>query len=65
MMKITLLTLPDIVDSATDDEKAQDDDVMIDNGMPDDVCGKMQVQIIFLNGEDNNDEVEDDNNVKK
>ena len=51
---------PDNVDSLTDDEEVQDGDVIIDNGLPSDVCEMVQVQTIFLNGEENNDEVEDD-----
>ena len=41
---------PDNVESLTDDEEVQDDDVMIDNGFASDVLGTMQVQTNFLNG---------------
>ena len=43
---------PDNVDLLADDEEVQDDDVMIDNGLASDVCGKVQIQTNFLNGED-------------
>ena len=63
---IDIVTLrPDNVDALTDDEEVQDDDVMIDNGLPSDVCGTAQVQINFLNREDSDDEVEDDDNAKE
>ena len=38
---------------------------MIDNGLPNDVCGMLQVLKVFLNGEDNDDEVKDDDNAKE
>ena len=41
---------PDNVESLTDDEEVQDDDVMIDNGFASDVLGTMQVQTNFSNG---------------
>ena len=47
---------PDNVDLLTDDEEVQDDDVMIDNALPSDVYGKVLVQTIFLNRENNDDE---------
>ena len=47
---------PGNVDLLTDDEEVQDDDVMIDNALPSDVCGKVLVQTIFLNRENNDDE---------
>ena len=56
---------PNNVDSLTDDEEVQDDDVMIDNGFPSDVCGTVQVQTNFLNGKDNDNEVEDDDDIKE
>ena len=55
---------PDNVDSLTDDEKVQDDDVMIDDELPSDVCGTEQVQNI-LNREHNDDYVEDNDGVKE
>ena len=60
-----VLLPPDNVDSLTDDEEVQDNDVMVDNGLQSDVCGTVQVQANFLNGEDNDDEVEDDDNAKE
>ena len=47
---------PDNVDLLTDDEEVQDDDAMIDNALPSDVCVKVLVQTIFLNRENNDDE---------
>ena len=35
----TVILLPDNADSLTDDEKAQDNPVMIDNGFPSDIFG--------------------------
>ena len=49
----------------TDDDEVQDDDALIDNGLPSDVCGTVQVQTYFLNGEDNDHEGEDDDNAKE
>ena len=34
---------PDNVDLLTDDEEVQNDDVMIGNGFPSDVCGTVQI----------------------
>ena len=56
---------PNNAESLTNDKEVQDDDVTIDNGLPSDVCGMVQVQTNFLNGEDNDDEVKDDDNVKE
>ena len=56
---------PNNAESLTNDKEVQDDDVTIDNGLPSDVCGMVQVQKNFLNGEDNDDEVKDDDNVKE
>ena len=55
----------DNVDSLTDDEEVRDHDVMIDNALPSDVCVTVQVQTNFLNREDHDDEVEDDDNAKE
>ena len=38
----TVVLLPDNVDSLTDDEEAQDNHVMIDNGFPRDIFGTNQ-----------------------
>ena len=57
---------PDNVESLTDDEEAQDDDVMINNGLLNDVCGMVQVHTNFLSEEDDDDdEVEGDDNSKE
>ena len=56
---------PDYVVLLADDEEEQDDDVMIDNRLPSDICGTVQVQTNFLTGEDKDDEVEDDDNAKQ
>ena len=55
----------DNTDLLTDDEEVQDYTVMIDNGLPNDVCDTVQVQTNFLSGEDNHDEVEDDDNAEE
>ena len=39
----TVILLPDNVDSLTDDKEAQDNYVMIDNGIPSDIFGKNNV----------------------
>ena len=57
----TVILLPENVDSLTDDEEAQDNHVMIDNGFPSDIFGTNK---LFLGGEDNEDEVEDDGNAE-
>ena len=65
---VDIVILPqDNVESLSDDDddEVQDDDVMIDNGLPNDVCGMLQVLKVFLNGEDNDDEVKDDDNAKE
>ena len=63
---VDLVILPaDNTDLLTDDEEVQDYTVMIDNGLPSDVCDTVQVQTNFLSGEDNHDEVEDDNNAEE
>ena len=56
---------PDNYDSLTDDEEVKDVDVMIDNGLLSDICGMVQVQANFLNGEYSNDEVEEDDDAKE
>ena len=62
---VDILILPaNNVDSLTDEEVVQDDDLMIDIELPSDVCGMVQVQTSFLNGEENDDEVEDHGNAK-
>ena len=38
---------------------------MIDNALPSDVCVTVQVQTNFLDREDHDDEVEDDDNAKE
>ena len=60
-----VILLSDNVDWLADDEEVQDDDLMIDNGLPSDVCGTVQVQTNFSNGEDNHDQLEDDDNTKE
>ena len=63
---VDLVILPaDNTDLLTDDEEVQDYTVMIDNGLPSDVCDTVQVQTNFLSGEDNGDEVEDDDNAEE
>ena len=63
---VDLVILPaDITDLQTDDEEVQDYTVMIDNGLPSDVCDTVQAQTNFLSGEDNDDEVEDDDNAEE
>ena len=63
---VDLVILPaDNTDLLTDDEEVQDYTVMIDNGLPSDVCDTVQVQKNFLSGEDNHDEVEDDDNAEE
>ena len=42
-----VLLPPDNIDSLKDDEKVLDDDVIIDDELPSDVCGTVQVQNIF------------------
>ena len=59
-----LILPPNNVDSLTDEEEVQDDDLIIDIELPSDVCGMVQVQTNFLNGEENHDEVEDHGNAK-
>ena len=56
---------PGNVDSSTEGEEVQDEDIIIDNGLPSHIYGKIQVQIIFLNGENNDVEVEDNDNAKE
>ena len=56
-----VVLLPDNIDSLTDDEEAQDNHVMIDNGFPSDIFGTKQN---FFGGEDNVDEAEDDGNAE-
>ena len=56
----TVVLLPDNVDSLTDDEEAQDNHVMIDNGFPSDIFGTKT----FLGGEDNENIGEDDGNAE-
>ena len=63
---VDLVILPaDNTDLLTDDEEVQDHTVMIDNGLPSDVCDTVQVQTNVLSGEDNHNEVEDDDNAEE
>ena len=52
-------------DSLAGDKEVQDDDLMIDHGLSSNLCGAVQVQTIFLSGQDNDDEVGDDDNAKE
>ena len=55
----------DNVDSLTNDKEVHNDDVKINNWLPKDVCGTVQVQTKILNGEDHSDEKQDDNDAKE
>ena len=56
---------PDNVGLLTNDEEVQHDNLMINNELLCDVCGTVQVQTNFLNGKDNDDEVEYDDNANE
>ena len=56
---------PENVDWLKDDEEVQDNGLMIANGLPSHVCGTVQVQTNFVNGENNDHKMEDDDNAKE
>ena len=65
-LAVEIVILPiDNVDFLTSDEEVQNYDVMMNNEIPSDVCGMVQAQTNILNGEHNNNKVEDDDNAKE
>ena len=60
-----VISSPVNVDWLKDEEEVQDNDIVIDNGLPSDAEGMVQVQTHFLNKEEKDDEVENNDNDKE